>query len=69
MLKRGDKLFGIELNSSTFGYHQVWFIEDKKGNLFGVGKRKIKAIGKKVNVSNIIEREWNIVKNEHKTIY
>lgn len=55
MLKSGDKLFGIEINSRTFGYHVIWLVEDKKGHLFSVSKRKIKPLGKKKKKKNYDE--------------
>ena len=56
MLKSGDKLFGIEINSRTFGYHVIWLVEDKKGHLFSVSKRKIKPLGKKKKKKNYDEK-------------
>ena len=68
MLKSYEIPFGIELNSSTFGHHIVWMIEDKRNNkVYSMGKRTIKPFGKpdaEKRSVDIMEQVWNELKCE-----
>lgn len=61
MLKYTDTIFGIELTSRMFSHPvNIWFAKDNKGNIYDIGKRKIKCLGgknKEKNYTEVLDEE------------